>query len=121
MNRFIRLAVMSIGVASAMAEPGEAQGVRRGIPAAPTSRQSYWDRRLPLPPTPGGPLPNTTFRWPFEVLPYYYQPPMYESSPYARYLQSYTSYAPYDIAPMPDIPSYSPPPYQDWPNNLPLY
>jgi hypothetical protein len=121
MNRFVLIPVLAILMATPAAEPGRAQTVQNRLLPPPTSPQSNWDSRLPQPPTPSGLVPNTSFQWPFEVLPYYYQPPVGLSSPYARYLQSFDWNAPYYITPMPNIPSYYVPPYQEWPNDLPLH
>ena len=80
-------------VMAAVAEEGAGQGVRPIVrrsmpPPTPTSPGNYLDPRLPQPPTPGGPLPNTTLLWPYGALPYYYQVPAYDWSPYTRYLDS---------------------------------
>ena len=120
MKRLIVLPVIAVLMTAAMAESGRARSVPYDIPVPPTSPRSYWEPQLPQAPTPGGPVPNSTFRWPFDVLPYYYQPPLYGSWPYTRYLQSSSWNAPYDIAPPPYIPSYYVPPHQEWPIYLPL-
>ena len=120
MNRL--LFVTTILVALAVPESGRSENAQHGFPVAPTSPRTYWERQLPQPPTPGGPLPNATFRWPFGVLPYYYQPPLQGSSPYTQYLKSYNGWnAPYGITPMPYIPSYAAPPHEEWPYYLSLY
>jgi hypothetical protein len=124
MIRLILYSAMSLLMIDAMVETGGAQIVQASFPVSPTSPQSYWQPQLPQPPTPAGPVPNVvTSPWPFEVLPYYYQSPVYESSPYSRYLQSYQWNAPSQITPLPYtyIPSFSIPPQQEWPYYLPLH
>ncbi len=121
MKRVIFLPVMAVLMTAAMGASARIPSGQYGFLAPPTSPQSHWEPQLPQPPTPYGPVPNTTLRWPFGVLPYYYQSPVYGSSPYTRYLQSSPWARPFDAAPLPYIPSYVAPPYQEWPYYLPLY
>jgi len=96
------------------------QGAGPAYLAAPTSPQTYGDPRLPQAPTPGGPVPNSTFAWPFEVVPPYYQPPAQWLSPYARYLLMSPSTRSFRAVDPLYIPQYWAPPYQPWPGTIPL-
>ncbi len=107
----------------ALAAPGLVRGAPVALPPPPTSPTSAFGPGFPQPPTPAGRLPITTYRWPFEVLPYYDALPRQDTSPYAHYLLSPPSAQATFRPPLYEpfyVPAYTPPQYQILPGQ-PLY
>jgi hypothetical protein len=122
MSRSVFFSIAAVLIAVGISARGAAQGAPVAFPSAPTSLDSFYDPRLPQPPTPSGSVPNTTLPQPFAVLPYYYHPSVYNASPYMRYLRdSPYYYRAYDPVPPLNIRTYDESPYQSWPQGVPLH
>jgi len=116
--------------AKAAAPTGKQRGGRvapapvRVMPLPPTSPASAFGPGFPRPPVPSGHLPIATYRWPFEVLPYYDALPSRSNSPYARYLRSPRSAQETFELPRYEllyVPAYVAPSYHVLPGRQPLY
>jgi hypothetical protein len=133
MNRFINMSLAAILMTAATPVLSKAQispkqppprtgtAVQQGT--APNAVAPPAIAPLLTPPTPGGPLPQTTFVPPFGAQPYSYysQTPVLRASPYARYLESYQWNQPFHVTPLLNIPSYYDPPIYQWHYVGPVY